>query len=59
MRNFNFVSFSILQDKMSPSTKLDDKLEAIENFQTWKSKIGLILEENDLVKFIKEVVLDP
>ena len=44
---------------MSPSTKLDDKLEGIENFRAWKYKIGLIIQENDLAKFIKEVVLEP
>ena len=41
---------------MSPSTKLDDKLEGIENFHSWKYRIGLILKENDLAKFIKGVV---
>ena len=44
---------------MSPSTKLDDKLEGIENFRAWKYRIRLILEENDLAKFIKEVVSKP
>ena len=44
---------------MSPSTKLDDKLEGIENFRAWKYIIGLILEENDLAQFIKEVVPEP
>ena len=41
---------------MSLSTKLDDKLEGIENFRAWKYIIGLILEDNDLAKFIKGVV---
>ena len=41
---------------MSPSTKLDDKLEGIEKFCAWKYRIGLILEEKDLAKFIKKVV---
>ena len=41
---------------MPPSTKLDDKLEGIENFHAWKYTIGLILEEKDLAKFIKKVV---
>ena len=41
---------------MSASTKLVDKLEGVENFRAWKYIIGLILEENDLVKFIKENV---
>ena len=44
---------------MSPSTKLDDKLEGIENFHAWKYILGLILEENDLAQFIKEVVSNP
>ena len=43
---------------MSPSTKLDDKLEVIKYFRAWKYRIGLILEANDLAKFIKEVVLE-
>ena len=43
---------------MSPSTKLDDKLEGIENFRSCKYTIGLILEDNDLENFIKGVVPD-
>ena len=44
---------------MALSTKLEDKLEDIENFQAWKYKIGLILRENDLEKYIKEEVAEP
>ena len=44
---------------MSANTKLVDKLEGVENFCAWKYKIGLILEENDLAKFIKENVPKP
>ena len=44
---------------MAPSTKLEDKLEAIENFRAWKYRIGLILEENDLAKYIKVEVAEP
>ena len=40
---------------MSASTKLVDKLEGVENFRAWKYRIGLILEENDLARFVKEV----
>ena len=43
---------------MSPGTKLDDKLEGIENFHAWKYIIGLILEENVHVKFMKGFVLE-
>ena len=44
---------------MSPSTKLDDKLEGIESFRAWKYRIGLILEENYLENFIKELLSEP
>ena len=44
---------------MSTSTKLVDKLEGVENFCSWKYRIAIILEENDLAKFIKENVLEP
>jgi hypothetical protein len=44
---------------MVASTNLVDKLEGVENFHFWKYTIGLIIEENDLAKFIKENVLKP
>ena len=44
---------------MSPSTKLDDKLEGIEKLRAWKYIIGLILEEYDIVNFLREVLLEP
>ena len=34
---------------MAPSTKLEDKLEGIENFLAWKYMIGLILKEMVLI----------
>ena len=43
-------------DKMTPSTKLEDKLEGIENFQPWTHRNGLILRENDIDKYIKDEV---
>ena len=43
---------------MAPSTKLEDKLVGIENFWKWKYRIGLILQENDLDKYIKEEVVE-
>jgi hypothetical protein len=38
---------------MSTSTKLVDKLKGVKKICSWKYRIGLILEENDLAKFIK------
>ena len=44
---------------MSVRTKLVDKLEGVENFRAWKYRTALILEENDLARFIKENVPKP
>ena len=44
---------------MSASTKLVDKLEGVEKFHAWKYRISIILEENDLARFIKEDVPEP
>jgi len=39
---------------MTSISKLDDKIEGSENFWAWKYRVMLILEENDLEKFVKE-----
>ena len=44
---------------MAPSTKLEDKLEGIEKFLAWKYRIGLILKENGLEKYIKDEIAKP
>ena len=41
---------------MSHHTKLDEKLEGADNFQAWKYRISLVLEENDLDSYIHEEV---
>ena len=38
---------------MSLSTKLDEKLEGVDNFRAWKYRVMLILEEHDLEGFIE------
>ena len=43
---------------MAPSTKLEDKLEGMENFRAWKYRISLILQENDIDKYIKDEVAE-
>ena len=55
MRN---LIFGDLLDKKATSTNLEDKLEGIENLRAWKYCIGLILKENDIVKYIKEEVAE-
>ena len=44
---------------MALSTKIEDKMEGIENFQSWKYRIGIILRENDIDKYIKEEFAEP
>ena len=44
---------------MGPSTKLEYKLERIENFLIWKYRISLIIKENGLEKYIKNEVAEP
>jgi hypothetical protein len=44
---------------MSVSTNLVDKLEGVDKFHAWKYRIALIIEENDLARFIKENVPEP
>ena len=41
---------------MSHHTKLDEKLEGDDNFQSWKYRISLVLEENELDSYINEEV---
>ena len=44
---------------MTKNTKLDEKLEGVENLRAWMYQIMLILQENDLERFIKEEVEEP
>ena len=44
---------------MTSTTKHDEKLEGPENFRAWKYRVMLILEENNLEKFVKEEVAEP
>ena len=44
---------------MMNHTKLEDNIEGDENFRAWKYRISLILEENDLDKYVTEEVPEP
>ena len=41
---------------MSHHTKLDENIEGDDNFQAWKYRISLVLEENELESYINEEV---
>ena len=44
---------------MSHHTNIDENIEGDDNFQAWKYKISLILEENELDSYITEEVPVP
>ena len=44
---------------MKNNTRLDEKLEGVDNFKAWKYRVMLILEEHDLDGFIKEEFKEP
>ena len=44
---------------MSHHTKLDENIEGDDNFRSWKYRISLVLEENELDSYISEEVPTP
>jgi hypothetical protein len=44
---------------MTTGTKIDEKLEGVDNFISWRYKVSLLLEEHDLENFTKEEVSEP
>ena len=61
-----FISFLVFEHivivypcKMTISTKLDEKLEGVDNFRAWKYRVMLILEEHDLEGFIEVDIPEP
>ena len=49
----------MLSVKMYHHTKLDENIERADNFRTWKYRISLVLEENELESYINEEVQVP
>ena len=44
---------------MSHHTNIDENIEGSDNFQSWKYRISLVLEENKLDSYINEKVPVP
>ena len=40
------------------SVKVEDGFDGASNINSWKSRVLIIMEENDLLKFVKEKVLE-
>jgi hypothetical protein len=45
--------------KMITSMRVEDRLDGVDNFISWKHRILLILEENELLDHVKQVLLEP
>jgi hypothetical protein len=48
-----------LPTKMSTSMRVEDRLDGADNFRSWKHRIQLILEENELLDHIKKMLPEP
>ena len=44
---------------MVTSVSVEDRLDGASNFNSWKSRLLITLEESDLMKFVEEVVPEP
>ncbi len=58
----NFILFSEvggLSKKISSSIRLEDRLDGQESFRSWRSRLMIILEENDLLHYVKSIVVEP
>jgi hypothetical protein len=45
--------------KMSTSMRVEDTLNGAANFRSWKHRVLLILEENELLDHVKKVLPEP
>jgi hypothetical protein len=45
--------------KMITNMRVEDRLDGADNFKSWKHRILLILEENELLDHVKQVLLEP
>jgi hypothetical protein len=44
---------------MSTNMRVEDRLDGADNFRSWKHKVLLILEENELLDHIKQMLPEP
>jgi hypothetical protein len=44
---------------MSTNMRVEDRLDGADNFRSWKHRIQLILEENELLDHIKKMLPEP
>ena len=46
-------------DKMTTNLRVEDRLDGAVKLKYWKHRILLILEENDILNYVKEVIPKP
>jgi hypothetical protein len=45
--------------KMSTSMRVEDRLDGADNFRSWKHRVLLILEENDILDYVMKTLPEP
>jgi hypothetical protein len=51
-----FPVLGFLLVKMSMNMRVEDRLDGADNFRSWKHKVLLILEENDLLDYVMKTL---
>jgi hypothetical protein len=54
-----FPVLGFLPVKMSTNMRVEDRLDGADNFRSWKHRVLLILEENDLLDYVMKTLPEP
>ena len=44
---------------MATGIRVEDRLDGKINFRSWRSRLMIVLEENDLLHYVKSIVAEP
>ena len=47
---------TIILSRMFSILRVEDRINGADNFKSWKNEILLILEDNDLIRYVKEEI---
>jgi hypothetical protein len=59
LKFWDFSGLGFLPTKMITNTRVEDSLDRADNFISWKRRVLLILEENELLDHVKLIFLEP
>jgi hypothetical protein len=49
----------LLQERMATSMRVEDRLEGSGNFRSWKNRLQMILDDNDLLEHVTVGIAEP